>query len=192
MAITGVARETKGGVKIISADGSERLLEKGSKVYADEQIITGLRGAVSIELANGTIIEIGSESQITLNTEGVKAVTDAKVQDQSEDAQNEVTEMQQALIDGILIEDQPATAAGKTHAATGQGEDDGSSFVDVTKIGKQLKWKPKYSNEKMLCDTYDWYLKEGIEMAKRSGTTHRVAWKQGLLGVAKTGLKIFK
>lgn len=69
---------------------------------------------------------------------------------------------------------------------------DHDSFVDVTKIGKQLKWKPKYSNAKMLCDTYDWYLGEGQQMAKRSGTTHRVAWKQGLLGVAKTGLKIFK
>ncbi|MCK5191537.1 MAG: retention module-containing protein, partial [Methylococcales bacterium] len=137
MAITGVVRETKGEVKIISADGSERLLEKGSNVYADEQISTGVRGAVSIELANGTNIEIEPESQITLNTEGVKAVTEAKEQDQSEDAQSEVTEMQQALIDGILIEDQPATAAGKTHATTGQDENDGSSFVDVTKTDKR-------------------------------------------------------
>jgi nucleoside-diphosphate-sugar epimerase len=69
---------------------------------------------------------------------------------------------------------------------------DHDSFVDVSKAMRQLKWKPRYSNARMLCDTYDWYLREGIEMAKRSGTTHRVAWKQGLLGAAKTGLKIFK
>ena len=69
---------------------------------------------------------------------------------------------------------------------------DQDSFVDVSKAMRQLKWTPKYSNEKMLCDTYDWYLKDGIAMAKRSGTTHRVAWKQGLLGVAKSGLKLIK
>jgi nucleoside-diphosphate-sugar epimerase len=62
---------------------------------------------------------------------------------------------------------------------------DQDSFVDTTKLQTQLKWKPKYSNAEMLCNTYDWYLKEGIAMARRSGTTHRVAWKQGLLGVIK-------
>ena len=62
---------------------------------------------------------------------------------------------------------------------------DQDSFVDTTKLQKQLKWKPKYSNAQMLCSTYDWYLKDGIAMAQRSGTTHRVAWKQGLLGVIK-------
>ncbi len=67
---------------------------------------------------------------------------------------------------------------------------DHDSFVDTSKIQKQLKWKPKYSNAEMLCNTYDWYLKEGIVMASRSGTTHRVAWKQGLLAVPKFLLKL--
>lgn len=69
---------------------------------------------------------------------------------------------------------------------------DHDSFVDTTKIQKALGWQPKFSNAEMLCNTYDWYLKEGQEMAKRSGTTHRVAWKQGLLGVVKAGLKLAK
>jgi nucleoside-diphosphate-sugar epimerase len=67
---------------------------------------------------------------------------------------------------------------------------DHDSFVDTNKIQKALKWKPKYSNAQMLCNTYDWYLKEGKPMALRTGTTHRVAWKQGLLGVVKAGLKL--
>lgn len=67
---------------------------------------------------------------------------------------------------------------------------DQDSYVDCTKIQKALKWKPKFSNAEMLCNTYDWYLKEGKPMALRTGTTHRVAWKQGLLGVAKAGLKL--
>ena len=62
---------------------------------------------------------------------------------------------------------------------------DQDSYVDCSKIQMQLKWKPKYSNAQMLCNTYDWYLKEGIPMAMRTGTTHRVAWKQGLLRVVK-------
>jgi nucleoside-diphosphate-sugar epimerase len=67
---------------------------------------------------------------------------------------------------------------------------DHDSFVDTSKIQKALRWKPRYSNAEMLCKTYDWYLKEGKPMALRTGTTHRVAWKQGLLGVAKAALKL--
>jgi nucleoside-diphosphate-sugar epimerase len=67
---------------------------------------------------------------------------------------------------------------------------DQDSFVDTTKIQKALGWKAKSSNAETLINTYDWYLKEGKPMAQRSGTTHRVAWKQGLLGVVKAGLKL--
>jgi nucleoside-diphosphate-sugar epimerase len=69
---------------------------------------------------------------------------------------------------------------------------DHDSFVDTSKIQKAMKWKPKYSNAETLCNTYDWYLKEGKPMALRTGTTHRVAWKQGLLGVVKSGLKLIR
>lgn len=69
---------------------------------------------------------------------------------------------------------------------------DHDSFVDTGKIQKALGWRPKYSNAEMLCNTYDWYQKEGKAMASRTGTTHRVAWKQGLLGVAKAGLKLIR
>jgi nucleoside-diphosphate-sugar epimerase len=67
---------------------------------------------------------------------------------------------------------------------------DQDSYVDCGKIQKALGWRPKYSNAEMLCNTYDWYIKEGKPMALRTGTTHRVAWKQGLLGVAKGFLKL--
>lgn len=69
---------------------------------------------------------------------------------------------------------------------------DHDSFVDTTKIQKALGWKPLSSNAQTLINTYDWYLREGKPMALRSGTTHRVAWKQGLLGVVKAGLKLVK
>ena len=36
-----------------------------------------------------------------------------------------------------------------------------------------------------MIDTYAWYLGEGKEMAKQTGTSHRMAWKQGVLRLVK-------
>lgn len=62
---------------------------------------------------------------------------------------------------------------------------DQDSFVSVEKAEKDFGFSPKYSNRATLIETYKWYLKEGKEMAKQHGTGHRVAWKQGVLGVVK-------
>ncbi len=62
---------------------------------------------------------------------------------------------------------------------------DQDSYVSIDKARAELGWIPKYSNRDALIDTYDWYLKEGKELAKRTGTSHRVAWKQGALKLLK-------
>ena len=63
------------------------------------------------------------------------------------------------------------------------------SFVAIDKAKDILKWKPKYSNSEALIRSYKWYLEHKDEI-EESGTTHRVKWKQGILGIAKAMLKL--
>jgi len=61
-----------------------------------------------------------------------------------------------------------------------------SLYFDITKAGQQLGWRPKYSNEQMLTESYDWYLQHRDEvLARREGSHHRTAVKQGILKLVK-------
>lgn len=59
------------------------------------------------------------------------------------------------------------------------------SFVSIEKAEKLLDFKPKYSNKDALIRNYEWYVAHLSEFAGKSGVSHRVPWKQGLLAVAK-------
>ncbi len=60
------------------------------------------------------------------------------------------------------------------------------SFVSVEKAEKVFGFSPKYSNKDALLRNFEWYLanRERLESAQ-GGTTHRVPWSQGVLGLAK-------
>jgi nucleoside-diphosphate-sugar epimerase len=62
---------------------------------------------------------------------------------------------------------------------------DQDSFVSIDKIRNELGWSPRFSNRDAMIHTYSWYLREGKQMAQRTGTSHRVAWKQGVLRFVK-------
>ena len=59
------------------------------------------------------------------------------------------------------------------------------SFVSIDKAEKVLGYKPKYSNKDALIRNYKWYLEHHEEFKNKSGISHRVPWKQGILKVAK-------
>ena len=59
------------------------------------------------------------------------------------------------------------------------------SFVSIEKAEKVLGYSPKYSNKQALVRNYEWYLAHRAEFKGLSGVTHRVPWKQGMLGIAK-------
>jgi len=59
------------------------------------------------------------------------------------------------------------------------------SFVSIEKAEKILGFRPKYSNKDALLRNYDWYLNNLNKFQGQSGVTHRVPWKQGVLGLAK-------
>jgi nucleoside-diphosphate-sugar epimerase len=59
------------------------------------------------------------------------------------------------------------------------------SFVSIAKAEKVLGYKPRYSNKDALVRNYKWYVEHFDEFKDKSGVSHRVPWKQGILRVAK-------
>ncbi len=59
------------------------------------------------------------------------------------------------------------------------------SFVSIEKAEKILGFSPKHSNKEALIRNYKWYLANRASIAGRTGITHRVPWKQGILSFAK-------
>ena len=59
------------------------------------------------------------------------------------------------------------------------------SFVSIEKAQRRLGFAPRFSNKQALVRNYEWYLAHLHEFSGRSGVSHRVPWKQGVLGFAK-------
>lgn len=59
------------------------------------------------------------------------------------------------------------------------------SFVSIEKAEKALDYRPRYSNKQALVRNYEWYVAHLDEFKGKSGVSHRVPWKQGLLALAK-------
>ncbi len=59
------------------------------------------------------------------------------------------------------------------------------SFVGIEKAERVLGFNPRYSNKEALTRNYRWYVDNLESFARRSGISHRVPWKQGILGLIK-------
>jgi nucleoside-diphosphate-sugar epimerase len=59
------------------------------------------------------------------------------------------------------------------------------SFVSIEKAERLLGFAPRYSNRDALIRNYRWYLAHLDSFKNRSGVSHRVPWKQGILALAK-------
>lgn len=59
------------------------------------------------------------------------------------------------------------------------------SFVSIEKAEELLDFKPKYSNKDALVRNYEWYVDNIDSFKGKTGVSHRVPWKQGLLACAK-------
>ena len=59
------------------------------------------------------------------------------------------------------------------------------SFVSIEKAERVLGYNPRYSNQQALIRNYQWYLRNLDQFRNRSGVSHRVPWKQGILGLIK-------
>jgi nucleoside-diphosphate-sugar epimerase len=59
------------------------------------------------------------------------------------------------------------------------------SFVSIEKAQRALGFAPKYSNQQAMIRNYRWYVDHLDQFEGTSGVSHRVPWKQGILGLAK-------
>lgn len=61
-----------------------------------------------------------------------------------------------------------------------------SLYFDVAPAMRELGWQPRWSNEEMICQSYDWYLAHRAEVQSATGrSAHRSAVKQGILALLK-------
>ena len=122
----GIIKTLIGTAVATAADGSQRTLQAGDRVFQDEIITTGAAGAVEVEFSDGSVMTLGRSSQAILDTDAFDP--QAVVQAPS-DAGSDVEALQQALLDGAdpsQIAD--ATAAG---AGTTGGSNEGTNIVQV-------------------------------------------------------------
>jgi len=59
------------------------------------------------------------------------------------------------------------------------------SIVSIARIEARLGFTPRYSNRDALIRNYDWYVANRQGFTGRTGISHRIPWKHGLLGLAK-------
>jgi nucleoside-diphosphate-sugar epimerase len=59
------------------------------------------------------------------------------------------------------------------------------SYVGIGKAAERLHFAPQFSNEETLLRTYAWWRGSAARMSRTTGRTHRDAWSQGALRLAK-------
>ena len=60
-----------------------------------------------------------------------------------------------------------------------------SARVDLGKAQRVLGFAPKYSTKEAMVRNYRWYVEHLDQFEGTAGVSHRVPWKQGILGLAK-------
>ena len=66
-----------------------------------------------------------------------------------------------------------------------------SLWFDIEHVRDALGWQPQWSNEEMLADSYDWFLRNRAETSSDAGRSqHRTIAKQGALRAAKLATRL--
>lgn len=61
-----------------------------------------------------------------------------------------------------------------------------SLYFDISRAKRELAWQPHWSNDEMICESYDWYLAHKEQVLRWTATSpHRAAVKQGILRLVK-------
>ncbi|WP_185966231.1 retention module-containing protein [Ectopseudomonas mendocina] len=145
--LIGVVSQVVGEVFAVASDGSRRPVSEGDRLYAGEQLITGMSGAVAVALTNGQELTLGRDSGIALNAQLIASrdelqapVVEVSPTAPSDDDLTDVERLQAAIEAGDDPTQQgEATAAGPGAGAGGAGgAGGGHSFVMLSEVGGAL------------------------------------------------------
>ena len=65
-----------------------------------------------------------------------------------------------------------------------------SLWFDIDHVRDALGWQPKWSNEEMLADSYDWFVRNRAGTSQTGRSHHRTIAKQGALRVLKAATRL--
>ena len=125
----GKALIVEGDVKVINANGEERILKTNGPIFEGDQVVTGVDSRTLIQIVNGPELAVGQQSEVLVDAEVVSSgVSEEALQDQAA----EVAAIQEALEAGdeIDLEQLAATAAGP---ATPTGAGGSREIVEYSK-----------------------------------------------------------
>ncbi|MGP6423703.1 retention module-containing protein, partial [Pseudomonas pharyngis] len=124
--VVAIVKSIVGQVFAVSPEGVRRVLVEGDRLFAGDQVDTGVSGAVSLELADGRTIDLGRDTQWSADSpDSSTDLAEATAQ-----AAPSVEELQQAIAAGVdPTTALDATAAGPSAAGTGGAAGGGHSFV---------------------------------------------------------------
>ncbi|WP_223543758.1 retention module-containing protein, partial [Pseudomonas sp. BF-B-28] len=126
--VVAIVKSIVGQVFVVSPEGIRRVLVEGDKLFAGDQIDTGLSGAVSLELADGRTLDLGRDTQ--WSADAPDSSTDLAAA--TAQAAPSVEELQQAIAAGAdPTKDLEATAAGPAVASSGGAAGGGHSSVMI-------------------------------------------------------------
>ncbi|WP_085693710.1 retention module-containing protein, partial [Pseudomonas sp. R11(2017)] len=125
--VVAIVKSIVGQVIAVSPEGIRRVLIEGDRLYAGEQVLTGVGGAVTLQLADGRYLDLGRDSQWSAGTPD----SSADMGMATAQAAPSVEQLQQAIQAGadptMALE---ATAAGPSTSGGSSGAlGGGHSFV---------------------------------------------------------------
>lgn len=122
----GIIKTVIGTVVTKAADGSQRPLQAGDIIFQNETIITGDVGAIEIELSDGSLIDLGRNSETVLDP----TLLQIKTSEQELTTESEVESLQQAILNNAdPTQDAAPTAAGTN--INNLGGNEGTTLVQV-------------------------------------------------------------
>ena len=65
-----------------------------------------------------------------------------------------------------------------------------SLWFDIDHVRDTLGWQPRWSNEAMLADSYDWFIEHRAQVGEAGRSQHRKMAKQGALRALKTATRL--
>ncbi|WJD70423.1 retention module-containing protein [Pseudomonas asiatica] len=124
--VVAIVKSIVGQVIAVSPEGIRRVLIEGDRLLAGEEVLTGPGGAVTLELADGRLLDLGRDSQ--WSADAPDSSTD--LSQATAQAAPSVEELQQAIAAGVdPTTELEATAAGPSSAGGGGALGGGHSFV---------------------------------------------------------------